>query len=100
MLQFCSNYEVSNKALYPTFARTKPHDSRISMSVVSLLQKYNWRKVVFVYNKEMPDIADTISKVSHKPFKDSDIELTAWSLSEAEAPLFWHILHLDSTPVA
>ena len=57
-------YEVSNKTRYPTFARTKPHDSRIAMSVVSLLKKYNWKKVIFIHSDQTPKVADTIDGVS------------------------------------
>ena len=42
---FCTNYETSNKKNFPTFARTRPPDSQIAKSVVSLLIAYNWTKV-------------------------------------------------------
>jgi hypothetical protein len=61
--QFCTNHEVSDKNLYPTFARTKPHDSQISMAIVSLLLKFDWKKVVFVYNELKPMLASTIQEV-------------------------------------
>ncbi len=54
---------MSNKELYPTFARTKPHDSQISMAVVSLLKTYDWRKLVFVYNDQKEELKETILKV-------------------------------------
>ncbi|XP_041364284.1 guanylate cyclase 32E-like [Gigantopelta aegis] len=47
---FCSETEVSDKNLYPTFARTKPTDSQISKNVVSILKMFNWTKVTFVYS--------------------------------------------------
>lgn len=45
--QFCTNQETSNKKDFPTFARTRPPDTQISKSVVSLLLHYNWTQVVF-----------------------------------------------------
>ena len=63
--QFCTWYEVSDKNLYPTFARTKYHDSSISKSVVSLLNKFNWKKVVFVHSDDLQSVADTVYNVSN-----------------------------------
>ena len=47
--QFCTNYETSDKRLFPTFARTRPPDTQVSKSVLSLLLRYNWMKVAFFY---------------------------------------------------
>ncbi|XP_076457284.1 speract receptor-like [Babylonia areolata] len=47
---FCTETAVSNKRLYPTFARTKPTDSQISKSVVSLLRMFHWNKVSFIHS--------------------------------------------------
>ncbi|XP_076458574.1 speract receptor-like [Babylonia areolata] len=47
---FCTETAVSDKALYPTFARTKPTDSQISKSVVSLLRMFHWSKVTFIHS--------------------------------------------------
>ncbi|XP_077980630.1 speract receptor-like [Glandiceps talaboti] len=44
----CAEYEVSNKELYPTFARTYPPDSQISKSLVALLKHFNWDVVTIV----------------------------------------------------
>lgn len=49
--QFCAHPETSNKRLFPTFARTRPPDTQISKSVVSVLLKFNWRKVALLYSK-------------------------------------------------
>ncbi|XP_011145363.1 guanylate cyclase 32E [Harpegnathos saltator] len=46
---FCTHRETSNKKKYPTFARTRPPDTQISKSVVSVLKAFNWTKVTFMY---------------------------------------------------
>lgn len=63
--QYCTDAEVSNPQLYPTFARTKPTDSQISGSVVSILKLFHWNRVTFIHNEgdEYGIMADTIYKV-------------------------------------
>ncbi|XP_032675177.1 guanylate cyclase 32E isoform X2 [Odontomachus brunneus] len=46
---FCTHHETSNKKDFPTFARTRPPDTQISKSVVSVLLAFNWTKVTFMY---------------------------------------------------
>ncbi|XP_071439399.1 guanylate cyclase 32E [Hetaerina americana] len=46
---FCTHRETSDKKRYPTFARTRPPDTQISKSVVSLLLYFNWTQVAFVH---------------------------------------------------
>jgi len=65
-VQFCTSPEVSDKSLYATFARTKPHDSQISMAVVSLLLKFNWTTIAFVYSDEALLLADALLEVSSR----------------------------------
>ncbi|RWS11161.1 guanylate cyclase 32E-like protein, partial [Dinothrombium tinctorium] len=48
---FCAYPETSNKALFSTFARTRPPDTQISKSVVSVLLKFKWRKIALLYSK-------------------------------------------------
>jgi len=48
LLQKCSDYQVSDKKTYSTFARTLPPSSKVSKSVVALLKKFDWNKVVLV----------------------------------------------------
>jgi len=62
-LQFCTSPEVSDKSLFSTFARTKPHDSQISMAVVSLLLTFNWTTIAFVYTDEQPLLAHALFEV-------------------------------------
>lgn len=63
---FCTNYETSNKRDFPTFARTRPPDTQIAKSVVSLLVAYNWTQVTFFHvdhdNSEITPIAKTVIK--------------------------------------
>ena len=63
---FCTNYETSNKKDFPTFARTRPPDTQISKSIVSLLLAYNWTQVTFFYldnvDNEFDGIASTVIK--------------------------------------
>ena len=64
VFQFCTNTEVSNKELFPTFARTKPHDSQISKALLSLLNHFSWKKVVFIHTTRNKELAETIEAVS------------------------------------
>lgn len=80
--QYCTETAVSDKTLYPTFARTKPTDSQISKSVVSLLRMYNWRKVTFIhpYFGNANNTADDIFSVSvYSYFILSSVLKTSWS---------------------
>ena len=56
---------MSNKLQYPTFARTKPTDSQISQSVVSILETFQWKKITFIHSdeKEFQHAANTIYQV-------------------------------------
>jgi len=62
MFQYCSEVVVSNKDDYPTFARTKPTDSQISKSVVSVLKRFNWDKITFVHSSE-PELQHTADAI-------------------------------------
>lgn len=46
--QKCANHEVSNKTLYPTFARTFPPANQVTKFIVSLLLAHNWRQFSLV----------------------------------------------------
>ncbi|XP_046809093.1 speract receptor isoform X2 [Lucilia cuprina] len=64
---YCTHHDTSNKQDFPTFARTRPPDTQISKSVVSLLLAFNWTQVTFLY-LDHPDslyqpVADTIIKI-------------------------------------
>ena len=62
-VQFCTSPEVSDKSLFATFARTKPHDSQISMAVVSLLLTFNWTTIAFVYSHRQQPLAEALLEV-------------------------------------
>jgi len=55
---------VSDKTLFSTFVRTKPHDSQISLAVVSLLLTFNWTTVAFVYSHRQPLLATALLQVA------------------------------------
>ncbi|XP_037807798.1 speract receptor isoform X2 [Lucilia sericata] len=64
---YCTHHDTSNKQDFPTFARTRPPDTQISKSVVSLLLAFNWTQVTFLY-LDHPDslyqpVADTIINI-------------------------------------
>ena len=45
----CSNPEVGDNKLYPTFARTFAVDEKLSPTVYSLLKYFKWNRVAIVY---------------------------------------------------
>ena len=49
--QNCLDHKVSDKSLYPTFARTSPPGTQITKSIISLLQHYHWSKFTLVVAK-------------------------------------------------
>ncbi|XP_054159620.1 guanylate cyclase 32E-like [Oppia nitens] len=51
----CTDHKVSNKSIYPTFARTLPPSSKISKSVISLLKHFSWNKISLVVSDTPPD---------------------------------------------
>lgn len=48
IVQFCPDYETSNKKKFPTFARSRPPDTQISKSVASVLKYFNWTHVSII----------------------------------------------------
>ncbi|XP_030371847.1 guanylate cyclase 32E isoform X2 [Scaptodrosophila lebanonensis] len=61
---YCTHRDTSNKLDFPTFARTRPPDTQISKSVVSLLLAFNWTQVSFLYlddpSSQYQPVAETI----------------------------------------
>lgn len=51
VLQKCADNIVSDKRVYYTFARTLPPSTKVSKSVVALLQAFKWSKFVVVAGK-------------------------------------------------
>ncbi|XP_067672453.1 receptor-type guanylate cyclase Gyc76C-like isoform X2 [Haliotis asinina] len=62
----CSDYEVSEKALYPTFARTFPPATQVTKSIISLLLHFNWHRYTLVVGSSHQDqtIAEKLSELS------------------------------------
>jgi hypothetical protein len=67
---YCSHFGTSNKATYPTFARTNPPATLVSKSAAALLLKYNWTEVAFfcsnVSGSEYIAVAETIIETFEK----------------------------------
>ena len=63
---FCAHGATSDKALYRTFARTRPPSTIVTKSLASLLLKFNWTKVAFFrpmsskLNAEVDDIDNVL----------------------------------------
>lgn len=47
----CADSKASNKHFYRTFVRTHPPDTQIVSSVISLLEKFKWRKFSIISEK-------------------------------------------------
>ncbi|KPM02166.1 Guanylate cyclase-like protein 2 [Sarcoptes scabiei] len=59
----CASSIVSNKDLYPTFARTHPPDVIVVRSVLALLQYYQWEKFGIVWYKRSEKFALIVSTI-------------------------------------
>ncbi|ELT88243.1 hypothetical protein CAPTEDRAFT_197264, partial [Capitella teleta] len=46
--QKCADHRVSDKKLYPTFARTFPPANQVTKSILALLLHFSWRKITLV----------------------------------------------------
>ncbi|ELT90006.1 hypothetical protein CAPTEDRAFT_179119 [Capitella teleta] len=44
----CADHRVSDKKLYPTFARTFPPANQVTKSILALLLHFSWRKITLV----------------------------------------------------
>ncbi|XP_020901343.1 atrial natriuretic peptide receptor 1 isoform X2 [Exaiptasia diaphana] len=60
----CSSPEVSDKKLYPTFARTFAIDTKLTPSLLSLLNYFKWKRVAIIYENvtKWIEMKDTIVK--------------------------------------
>ncbi|XP_031556269.1 atrial natriuretic peptide receptor 2-like isoform X2 [Actinia tenebrosa] len=60
----CSSTELSDKKLYPTFARTFAVDSQVTPSVISLLKKFKWTTVAIIYENltKWIDLKDSMKR--------------------------------------
>lgn len=59
---------MSDKTLYPTFARTLPPATQVTKSIVSLLQHFGWRRYTMVVSStsRWQSIADQLLSISAK----------------------------------
>ncbi|XP_071105845.1 receptor-type guanylate cyclase Gyc76C-like [Haliotis cracherodii] len=64
----CSDYEVSDKKLYPTFARTFPPATQVTKSIISLLLHFKWHRYTLVVGSSHQDqtIANKLSELSKR----------------------------------
>ncbi|XP_017859898.1 PREDICTED: guanylate cyclase 32E [Drosophila arizonae] len=87
MLSFkCSDSIVSNKTTFPTFARTLAPASKVSKSVISLLNAYDWKKFAIV--------------VSSKPIWGSDVASAIQELAESRNFTITHFKYIsDYIPI-
>jgi guanylate cyclase len=53
-LQKCADHKVSDKKLYPTFARTFPPNNQVTKSILSLLLHFEWSKITLVVSDQSP----------------------------------------------
>lgn len=74
---FCTNYETSSKKDFPTFARTRPPDTQIAKSVVSLLLAYNWTQVTFLHVDHELSAITSISKTVINTLNMAGIRINA-----------------------
>ena len=78
---------VSDKRLYPTFARTRPPNSQLSKSVLAVLNRFSWKVVAIVYcTKEDCFGQQSWEKTKEdmkKVFKDNEIRVSY----EAKMPM-------------
>ncbi|XP_034473865.1 guanylate cyclase 32E [Drosophila innubila] len=87
MLSFkCSDSIVSNKSTFHTFARTLAPASKVSKSVISLLNAYDWKKFAIV--------------VSSKPIWGSDVASAIQELAESRNFTITHFKYIsDYIPI-
>ncbi|XP_052831709.1 receptor-type guanylate cyclase Gyc76C-like [Octopus bimaculoides] len=62
----CATHEVSNKTIYPTFARTFPPANQVTKFIVSLLKHHNWTQYSLVVgsSNRMMDIKSKLVQLS------------------------------------
>ena len=58
----CKEPELSNKKLYPTFARTYPGFKQLAPSLVALLKHFKWNKVALIEGHMFEDTGKFIKK--------------------------------------
>ena len=51
--QGCTPTKLSDKTLYPTFARTIGVEESVTPTILSVLRKFNWNRVAIVYENKV-----------------------------------------------
>ena len=66
LLQKCIDHKVSNKELYPTFARTFPPATQVTKSIIALLSNFNWHKFTMIVgsSRKWQSIAEKLRELS------------------------------------
>ncbi|XP_064600660.1 receptor-type guanylate cyclase Gyc76C-like [Liolophura sinensis] len=61
----CTESDVSDKTLYPTFARTLPPSTQVTKSIIALLKHFKWRKFTMVVGSshKQKTIADRLAEL-------------------------------------
>ncbi|KPM11835.1 atrial natriuretic peptide receptor-like protein 1 [Sarcoptes scabiei] len=64
----CIDQKLSNKTIYPTFARTLPPSSKISKSIISLLKYFNWNTIVLIVsgNPTNKQVQESLIKLANE----------------------------------
>ncbi|KAG8182191.1 hypothetical protein JTE90_017142 [Oedothorax gibbosus] len=64
----CSDSKVSDKRKYATFARTLPPGSKVSKSLVSLLEYFGWRRMTLLVANDSSSvqIGDALAALAHR----------------------------------
>lgn len=70
VFQMCSNQELSNKKVFPTFARTYPQFHFIIPSLQEMLRTFNWSTVAVLYSNDSRRYQETSGELLHA-LKDS-----------------------------
>ena len=65
-LQQCSDSALSNKTEFPTFARTMQPSNRIAKSIVSVLNHFQWNRVVSLVGEQFMSIYNDFEVISRK----------------------------------
>lgn len=60
----CKDQTVSDKKKYPTFARTVPSETKITRSLMALLQYHKWKKFTIIY-EERPENTELYNAIKH-----------------------------------
>ena len=69
----CKEPELSDKELYPTFARTYPGVKQLTPSLVALLKHFKWNKIALIIDENI--FKDTAKNIKKK-FSEEHIQIS------------------------